>query len=387
MLKFYRQASAIFLGLAVLTALLAYVCVKHVFLNDQLFPAYKSTIPWKFETITDAEKGGSSSVSVTEDVYSLDYEYYLTEAVNFPNVLTVMAFAEPGDVNSLVDLSKYTAITFRMKCTPRNILIFYLHSFDENVTDPADFNSYRRASTLVPCDEEWSEVRIELLHLRVPMWWLELAKIDTYDQEYSLDKVLAISFDATRQGPVNTPAKIKIGELSLRGRDWRYAWALAGFAAAVWLGFISWLFRQYTAGLVAEVKNKLKKDQPLMAYQRLSIEPHRDKEKNQLLQFMAKEYVNPDVSLESAVETLGINRTKINALLKDELGMTFSAYLNKLRLSEAARLLSARDDNASVETIAHSVGYSDVSYFRKLFKNEYGCTPGAFISGQSGKNE
>jgi AraC-like DNA-binding protein len=134
------------------------------------------------------------------------------------------------------------------------------------------------------------------------------------------------------------------------------------------------------------VKNKLKKDQPLMAYQHLSIELHRDKEKNQLLQFMATEYINPDVSLESAVATLGINRTKINELLKDELGMTFNAYLNKLRLSEAARLLS-EDGGANVEAIAHSVGYSDVSYFRKLFKNEYGCTPGAFISGRrSGEN-
>jgi AraC-like DNA-binding protein len=380
-MQFYKQAIAIFLGLAALTALLAFICIKHFFANDAFFPAHESTIPWKFKTFTDAEKGGSSSVSITEDVYSLDYEYYLSEAIRFPNVLTVIAFAEPGRMENLVDLSKYSAATFRMKCTPRNMLTFYLHSFDEKVTDPADFYSYRRASALVPCDEEWSEVRIELLHLRVPMWWLELVKIDTYDQEYSLDKVLAISFDATRQGPVNTPAKVKIGEFTLRGHDWRYAWAFAGFAAAVWIGFISWLFRRYTAGLVAAVKNKLKKDQPLMAYQHLSIEPHRDREKNQLLQFMAAEYINPDVSLESAVATLGMNRTKINELLKDELGMTFSAYLNKLRLSEAARLLAAQD-NANVEAIAHSVGYSDVSYFRKLFKNEYGCTPGAFVSGR-----
>ncbi|WP_157200825.1 AraC family transcriptional regulator [Massilia sp. Root351] len=30
--------------------------------------------------------------------------------------------------------------------------------------------------------------------------------------------------------------------------------------------------------------------------------------------------------------------------------------------------------------IAYSVGYANVSYFNKLFKEEYGCTPKAFRS-------
>lgn len=49
-----------------------------------------------------------------------------------------------------------------------------------------------------------------------------------------------------------------------------------------------------------------------------------------------------------------------------------TAYLNKLRLTEAARLL-AEKDTASVSEIAYSVGYGSVSYFNKLFKEEYRC--------------
>jgi AraC-like DNA-binding protein len=82
------------------------------------------------------------------------------------------------------------------------------------------------------------------------------------------------------------------------------------------------------------------------------------------------------MSMEFAVARLGINRTKINELLRDELGMTFSTYLNKLRLAEAARLLS-RDD-ANVADIARSVGYKNVPYFNTVFKTEYGCTPKTF---------
>jgi AraC-like DNA-binding protein len=174
------------------------------------------------------------------------------------------------------------------------------------------------------------------------------------------------------------PARVNIGELTLHGRDWRYAWAFAGLAVPVWCAYLFWLFRQYTLSLVREVKEKLKKDLPSIAYQQLSVEAHRDREKSQLLRFLDREYNNPDMSLELAVTRLGINRTKINDLLRDELGTTFNAYLKKLRLTEAARLL-CRDD-ANVVDVARLVGYKNVPYFNTLFKNEYGCTPKTFKS-------
>jgi YesN/AraC family two-component response regulator len=92
---------------------------------------------------------------------------------------------------------------------------------------------------------------------------------------------------------------------------------------------------------------------------------------------MATEYANPELSLEMAAVSLGVNRTKINEILKEELGLTFSTYLNKLRLTESARLLSENED-ANVSEIAYLVGYNNVSYFNKLFKTEYGCAPKIF---------
>jgi AraC-like DNA-binding protein len=92
---------------------------------------------------------------------------------------------------------------------------------------------------------------------------------------------------------------------------------------------------------------------------------------------MATEYLNPDLNVETMVNKLGISRNKINEILKAELGYTFSTYLNKLRLTEAARLLGEKEET-SVAEIAYSVGYRNVSYFNKLFKEEYSCTPKTF---------
>ena len=57
--------------------------------------------------------------------------------------------------------------------------------------------------------------------------------------------------------------------------------------------------------------------------------------------------------------------------------MTFTAYLNKLRLTEASRLLTEKS-SAAVSEIAYSVGYANVPYFNRLFKEEFGCTPKSF---------
>ncbi|HOY22883.1 MAG TPA: helix-turn-helix transcriptional regulator, partial [Cellvibrio sp.] len=136
-------------------------------------------------------------------------------------------------------------------------------------------------------------------------------------------------------------------------------------------------FRTYTTVLIVDLKEKLKQDQPLIAYKKLSIEPQKDKEKIAVLNYIATEYVNPELSIETITNTLGINRAKINDILKEELGMTFSSYLNKLRLTEAARLLSESKD-ANVSEIAYAVGYNNVSYFNKLFKATYNCAPKTF---------
>jgi AraC-like DNA-binding protein len=144
-----------------------------------------------------------------------------------------------------------------------------------------------------------------------------------------------------------------------------------------WPAYAFWFFRRHTQALLADVEDKVRRDLPLVAYQQLSQDLHRDKEESAILRFLATAYPNPELDVETMVSTLGISRNKINEILKAELGFTFSTYLNKLRLTEAARLLGDKEDS-SVAEIAYAVGYRNVSYFNKLFKEEYGCTPKTF---------
>lgn len=114
-----------------------------------------------------------------------------------------------------------------------------------------------------------------------------------------------------------------------------------------------------------------------MPCQQRSLDPHRDREKSAILYAIASRFADAELELGAVAHGAGVNRNKVNEVLKAELGCTFTGYLNRLRLTEAARLLAERD-SASITDIAYTVGYNHVSYFNKLFKLEYGCTPKAF---------
>ena len=102
-------------------------------------------------------------------------------------------------------------------------------------------------------------------------------------------------------------------------------------------------------------------------------------EKAAIVRFIATHYANAELDLDQVAAGANVNRDKINDVLKSELGMTFTSYLKKLRLTEAARLLTDQA-SATVAEIAYSVGYANGSYFSRLFKEEYGCAPKAFRS-------
>ncbi|MDQ1919200.1 helix-turn-helix domain-containing protein [Massilia pseudoviolaceinigra] len=258
-------------------------------------------------------------------------------------------------------------------------MVLLISTFDENVSLPSKFETYRSPGTYFSCNPQGVPVTLDMTRFSIPEWWFRQMKLDLPQQGYALNKVSKIVFGTSPDSPRDVESQVEIGELALHGRDERYLAWLAGVILASWSAFGLWFFRTHSRALIASLDSKMKKDLTLVAYRQLTLEPYKDKEKAAVLRFIATNYTNPELDLEGVAAGTGANRNKINDVLKTELGMTFTSYLNKLRLTEAARLLAEKSD-APVAQIAYAVGYANVSYFNKLFKEEYGCTPKAFRS-------
>lgn len=80
-----------------------------------------------------------------------------------------------------------------------------------------------------------------------------------------------------------------------------------------------------------------------------------------------------DATLEGLAEALGYSAVYTGVLLKRMTGGTYKSYLQKKRLMCAERLL--RESEQAVSEIIHMVGYDNESYFRKIFKQQYGQNP------------
>ncbi len=72
-------------------------------------------------------------------------------------------------------------------------------------------------------------------------------------------------------------------------------------------------------------------------------------------------------------ESCGLSVSHFRSLFKKHFGMTLPRYINKTRISSDVYLLQNTDK--SITQAAFESGFSDVSYFNRLFRREFGISP------------
>jgi AraC-like DNA-binding protein len=380
MQEFYKKALLALIFLLLVDALLAIFCVYRTFPTQTLLPSHQAGSRWHYTTYSDVATGGASAVRLNDTLHDrLRFDYKLKDVAAYPFVGSELQLNDDKGREAHEDWSKFDTITFVAKCAPTASMMFEVSTFDEKFSTPGKFDTYPPPRTYFACNEQGMRVTLDLARLLIPEWWFPSMKQDLARQSYKLDKVAKVMFGTSTATPHNVDGYVEISEVTLHGRDYRYLAALAVIVLGGWVALGAWFFVAYSRALLASVDSKIKIDLPLVAYRQLTLEPYKDKEKASVLRYIASAYTDPELDLEMVVEGTGANRYKINEVLKSELGMTFTSYLNKLRLTEASRLLTEKS-SAAVSEIAYLVGYANVPYFNKLFKEEYGCTPKAFRS-------
>ena len=92
------------------------------------------------------------------------------------------------------------------------------------------------------------------------------------------------------------------------------------------------------------------------------------------------EYINDNVSsnisLDSVSEYVYLSPSYFSKLFKKEMGINFIDYLNKVRIEESKKYLV--DLKISLSNIANTVGFTDQSYYTKVFKKIEGISPGQY---------
>lgn len=96
--------------------------------------------------------------------------------------------------------------------------------------------------------------------------------------------------------------------------------------------------------------------------------------------YIAGHYTDEQLSVEALCSHIHLSPTYFSTLFKREVGMSFTAYVTKVRMDEAARLL--RETDEKTYRIAEATGFSDPNYFSYVFKRHFGLSPSKFRAGQ-----
>lgn len=101
--------------------------------------------------------------------------------------------------------------------------------------------------------------------------------------------------------------------------------------------------------------------------------------------FLQSHYFEPDLSVKTVAQALGMSASHLGALFRKTMGRTLHQTLLNLRLSRATDLLTRT--TLSVKEIAAMTGWSNQLYFSAAYRRRYGRPPTAVRSAASEKAE
>ncbi|MBQ7901780.1 MAG: helix-turn-helix domain-containing protein [Clostridia bacterium] len=88
------------------------------------------------------------------------------------------------------------------------------------------------------------------------------------------------------------------------------------------------------------------------------------------------EHFAEHISLGKLCEELNFSLPYISKRFKQDTGFTFQQYLQNVRIEHSCRLLAETDKK--ITHIAHNVGYDDIKFFGKIFKQKMNMSPREF---------
>lgn len=103
---------------------------------------------------------------------------------------------------------------------------------------------------------------------------------------------------------------------------------------------------------------------------------------NKCLEIIEANMHDPDFGVQELSQYIAISRPQLYRKIKALTGMTAVQFIRNIRLKRAAQILE--NDNYSVSDVMYKIGINNLSYFSKIFKEEFGCLPKQYLNKHKG---
>ncbi|MBU5676214.1 response regulator [Alkaliphilus sp. MSJ-5] len=107
---------------------------------------------------------------------------------------------------------------------------------------------------------------------------------------------------------------------------------------------------------------------------------------NLAINYIKENFSKNYLSLNLVAEKYHISESYLTRVIKQKTGLTFTDYLNKLRISMAINLLMDKGKVYTINEISYMVGYNSQHYFSRAFKNYVGLSPNQYRNEKTNVN-
>jgi len=293
----------------------------------------------------------------------ISFNYTLSNA--FPEPFAAIYLRDTITPHHFFDATKYDMLEVRLKSTKGTRIPITFRVYKNLVLgkDTVDVIPYVLVVNHTGADTTY---RLRLSNFKVASWWLRYYKIsatdfDRPDLAHVGDFVIG---SCQALGP-DIPDTMTISDLRF---------AHSNRTLLIVIGSILSLL--LAAGIYINLRRKKQVSSLQIAYTPLPLSDTQNNEFGKIADFIAKNYPNAELSLTDVQNGVGINGKAISRLIKENLQISFTDYLNQLRITEVKRLL--KETKLPISDIAYKVGYNNISHFNRVFKGITGKTPKAY---------
>ncbi len=159
------------------------------------------------------------------------------------------------------------------------------------------------------------------------------------------------------------------------------AFFFCGFTSYI-LGALLFSFMFYLMAfqLISWKKQRIKNDPTQEKYKNKKIDKNQAQFiiiKLEVLMKEDRQYINPNLKLIDLASDLNILPHTLSQLLNDNLGKSFSTFVNEYRIDHAKKILQ-NNVNLTLEAIGYDCGFNSKSTFFSTFKKMTGQTPSVY---------
>ncbi len=180
----------------------------------------------------------------------------------------------------------------------------------------------------------------------------------------------------------NNPAKDTSVQISISAPIWRSGWAYTSYTLlALLLVVIVYRKEKRMRSTRQRFEQKIRDLEndtavPSLPLKKIGITSSDQRLLEQAVDIVETHMENPDFSVETFVREMYMSRTQLHRKLKSLTGFSTTEFIRMIRLKRAAQMLKGKA--GTVAEIAYKVGFDNVGYFSKCFKETFGIPPSQY---------